>query len=495
MASSTRPNRPSDRPTLAADPSTEAALAADDEIDGRYRIETLLGTGAMGAVYRARHVKVGRTVAIKVLAPEWAKHDTMPERFREEARAASAIGHPGIVDVLDAGSLPDGRPYLVMELLHGRSLAAVLGQDAPLEPQRACTILAQIARAIAAAHDAGIVHRDLKPENVMLCPSPDGERVKVLDFGIAHAVTPLRARLTIPGTVMGTPEYMAPEQVRGDEAAPAFDIYALGVIAYEALSGRVPIDGTTSVEIMAKKSLDASPSLASARPDLPGDLVAIVDGCLAREPGDRPAGARALADALDRARRNLSMAPAATAGSQRSRRGTRIFATAGVAALTVALAWIAVDRDTPAREPAAMRSEPAPEPVLAPLQNPTPSSPPTEAPRAEAPAVAVEPAKPSPVAKVRTSPEATPPPPTVASSAPRCPEVRKEAEHARGVQNWTHLLRWLEVRACFPAAERTRLRTKAYMELRNWARCAAVGKGSRDPEVMRMVELCEHRRG
>src|SRR5690606_7898817 len=118
----------------------------------------------------------------------------------------------------------------------------------------------------------GIVHRDLKPENVMVSTSPDGDTVKVLDFGIAHAVAPLRARLTAPGTVMGTPEYMAPEQVRGDDAAPSFDLYALGVIGYEMLAGRVPIDGATSVEIMAKKSVDDPPSLAVARPDLQHEL-------------------------------------------------------------------------------------------------------------------------------------------------------------------------------------------------------------------------------
>jgi serine/threonine protein kinase len=506
MASSTRPVRPSDRPTVPSSSSTDAALEADVEIDGRYRIETVLGTGAMGAVYRARHMTVGRAVAIKVLAPAWASHATMPARLREEARAASAIGHPGIVGILDAGSLPDGRPYLVMELLEGRSLAQVIGTEGPLDPPRAALILAGIARAIGAAHEAGIVHRDLKPENVMVTVTADGERIKVLDFGIAHAVAPLRARLTVPGTVMGTPEYMAPEQVRGDEASPAFDIYALGVIGFEALSGRVPIDGTTSVEIMAKKSLDPSPSLAAVRPDLPGDLVALVDGCLARNPIERPKSARVLAEKLEHVERSLrgvavAMPPHPQPQPQpQSTRGRPwILASVAGLALVAAVAW-SMNDPKPPREAAERRAtaaanvpvviealEPSPGPI-----DPGPSPgerDESDEPHGEAVAAVQIPAD------VSASPEAGREALAEPTVATRCPVARRNAEAARRDQKWTRLLQALDARTCFPAAERTRLRTKAYMELRQWKRCAAVGRATRDPEVQRMVELCESRRG
>src|SRR5262245_36964459 len=205
---------------------------------GRYLIEEVLGEGGMATVYRARHRLSDRTVAIKIMNVELAQNMVTQERFRREAKAAQKIAHPNIIEILEQGETGDGSLYLVMELLEGHTLAELMDRGkVPLE--RALPILIQIARALARAHDLEVIHRDLKPENIFLAKQPDGtEVVKLLDFGIARSMQDIR--LTGSGEVFGTPQYMAPERITSTEAGPAADVYALGVMAFEMLTGRLP---------------------------------------------------------------------------------------------------------------------------------------------------------------------------------------------------------------------------------------------------------------
>ena len=208
---------------------------------GGYRIERLLGEGAMGEVFLATHVALGRPVAIKTLKPEVAADRSLTERFFAEARAVNIIRHENIVECTDLVHDPSGRSYIVMELLEGRTLGAAIRDAQRIPSRRAARIGAQIAEAIGAAHDKGIVHRDLKPENIYLIKrAGSSDYVKVLDFGIAR----LRPELggvsaTQSGALIGTPAYMSPEQVRGERVGPAADIYALGVILFHMLAGRL----------------------------------------------------------------------------------------------------------------------------------------------------------------------------------------------------------------------------------------------------------------
>ncbi len=244
-------------------------------LDGRYFIERKIGEGGMGVVYAARHAVIERPLAIKVLRREVARDASTIKRFVQEAKAASRIGHPHIIDVTDFGTTPDGLTYQVMEFVDGTTLAQTLKQSSPLPLGRALPIIAQIAQALGAAHAKGIVHRDLKPENIFLT-SRDGRRdfVKIVDFGIAK-VTPLEnapsdgPRLTRAGAVFGTPEYMAPEQAAGRSDTDArVDVYALGTIFYEMLTGRVPHKSESMVRTLAMQMLDPIEPPSVARPDL-----------------------------------------------------------------------------------------------------------------------------------------------------------------------------------------------------------------------------------
>jgi len=224
-------------------PREEESLGVDFTgrvIDSRYKVLRKIGEGGMGTVYVGEHVEIGKEVAIKILHPAFSNQQDLVERFRREARAASKIGHPNIIDVTDFGSTEEGCAYFVMEHLDGIDLADILSHERRLEPTRACQIAIQICRALSAAHAAGVVHRDLKPENVFLV-SRDGKAdfVKVLDFGIARSVGRSR-RLTNPGIAMGTPEYMAPEQAQGGVVDQRSDIYSVGALLYEMVTGSPP---------------------------------------------------------------------------------------------------------------------------------------------------------------------------------------------------------------------------------------------------------------
>src|SRR6478735_5154852 len=213
----------------AAAPEKEADVAVGKELDGRYVVDAVLGKGGMGVVYEGRHTLIGKRVAIKVLRQELANDGAVTSRFLQEARAASAVGSPHIVDVTDFGSLPDGRPYLVMEHIDGESLAGTLAREKRLPEARILRIGKQIARALSAAHTAGIVHRDLKPDNVMLVArSGDADFVKIVDFGIAK-MEAATTQITRHGSLFGTPSYMSPEQAMGGAVDGRTDVYALGV--------------------------------------------------------------------------------------------------------------------------------------------------------------------------------------------------------------------------------------------------------------------------
>ena len=247
--------------------------------DDRYLIEARLGEGGMGVVFRARHVVIEKAVAIKVLKREVARDQSVVRRFVQEARAASRIGHPNIVDVTDFGVTPDGMTYQVMEYIEGETLSAAMKAERPMPAARALPIVAQLCRALGAAHDKGIVHRDLKPENVFLI-STGGRRdfVKVVDFGIAKVQpapgTEGSPRLTRAGTVFGTPEYMAPEQAQGKgDTDQRVDVYALGTILYEMLTGTVPHRGESAMRTLAMQLLDPIVPPRQLRPGL-----AISDG-------------------------------------------------------------------------------------------------------------------------------------------------------------------------------------------------------------------------
>jgi serine/threonine protein kinase len=223
-------------------------------IGGKYAIETVLGKGSCGTVYRAKQLALDKTVAIKVLHREMSLDPALVERFQREARAASRLDHPSSIRVFDFGQEDDGLLYLVMEYVEGRDLLTVLNQEGALDPRRIAIIVSQILAALAVAHDQGIVHRDLKPENILVTKglTDDGETidvVKVCDFGIAALAKPAPGamRLTARGLVVGTPEYMSPEQARGIALDGRSDLYAVGALLYHLLTLRVPFSGPTPV--------------------------------------------------------------------------------------------------------------------------------------------------------------------------------------------------------------------------------------------------------
>jgi eukaryotic-like serine/threonine-protein kinase len=267
-------------------PHSEAVDALLGQVlDGRYQIEKRLGEGGMGIVYKARHVTLGKALAIKVLKADVSKDQEIVQRFRQEAQSATAIGNHHIIDISDFGVLPDGSTYFVMEFLDGIALTKAIEPGKPLKSPRTIHIAKQLCRALGAAHDAGIVHRDLKPDNIYLI-SRGGDRdfVKVLDFGIAK-VGGGKSKLTQVGQVFGTPHYMSPEQCAGTQVDKRTDIYALGVIMYEMTSSRVPFDADNLMGILTKH-LYEEPIMPHELPppvDVPPALEAVVMKCLAKK--------------------------------------------------------------------------------------------------------------------------------------------------------------------------------------------------------------------
>ncbi|MBI2895664.1 MAG: serine/threonine protein kinase [Deltaproteobacteria bacterium] len=258
-------------------------------LEGKYRIDSVLGKGGMGVVYTATHAKLGKRMALKILRSEMSQDADLVSRFTQEARAASAIGSEHITDVTDFGDLPDGSTYFVMEYLEGVPLSGAMKKTGPIDPAKAVHIMAQICKALGAAHAGGIVHRDLKPDNVFLIRRGDRDDfVKILDFGIAKVGGAVGPR-TRSGMIFGTPHYMSPEQAAGNLVDPRADIYAAGVILFQMLTGQVPFDADSFMGILTKHMFEDAPRMDSVRPDeaRPLELEAIVSKAMAKRPEDR----------------------------------------------------------------------------------------------------------------------------------------------------------------------------------------------------------------
>jgi tRNA A-37 threonylcarbamoyl transferase component Bud32 len=270
----------------------ELVGAAADPMAGRvfgqrYRVVRRLGEGGMGAVYLCEHEILGRRFAVKVLRPDRAADPELKERFRNEALAASRIGQENVVDVLDFGEEADGASYYVMEALEGRSLGAVIQGEGPLPVGRTLALVEHVARALAAAHARGVIHRDVKPDNVFVVRGHDGiERAKVLDFGISH-VDLGRERITRAGSIIGTPEYMAPEQALGGAVDHRADVYALGVLAFEMLTGALPLVGDSAVATLLAHQTRAPKAPSQLRAGIPAEVDALVLRALAKNPAER----------------------------------------------------------------------------------------------------------------------------------------------------------------------------------------------------------------
>jgi serine/threonine protein kinase len=289
----------------------------------RYRLDSRIATGGMGEVWRATDTVLGREVAVKVLKREYSDDPTFRSRFETEARHAAALHHPGVAGVYDFGeaAAADGsgvpRPYLVMELVEGQPLSTLLADGRDLDRDAVRDLLAQTGDALAAAHVAGIVHRDVKPANLMV--TPDG-RIKVTDFGIARAADGVG--ITQTGTVMGTAQYLSPEQARGDRATPASDVYSLGVVAFECLAGRRPFEADSPVATALAHIQQPVPELPS---DVPADLAAVVRKALAKDPAQRYPDGAAFAAALRNPATGAVAPPPVVPAADPGTEATRVF--------------------------------------------------------------------------------------------------------------------------------------------------------------------------
>ncbi|MBL4684515.1 MAG: protein kinase [Nannocystaceae bacterium] len=276
-------------------------VVSGDILGERYRIIEMIGQGGMGTVFVAEHTTIGKHVAIKVLGEDFAHRATLVERFVQEARAASLIRHPHIVDITDFGFVREGLPYFVMEYLEGQTLAQRIADQRRIPWPAARDIMLQICAALQAAHDKGVIHRDMKPDNIFLIDrGGNGPFVKVLDFGIAKIVAEEDKNLTKTGTVMGTAAYMSPEQAQSLSVDTRTDIYATGVVLYEMLTGRVPFDAGGFVGVLTKHITERVPSMRSVAPEakIPRALDRAVLRALHKDRDDRYASADELAAVL-----------------------------------------------------------------------------------------------------------------------------------------------------------------------------------------------------
>ncbi|MDB4937346.1 MAG: Serine/threonine protein kinase PrkC, regulator of stationary phase, partial [Labilithrix sp.] len=274
-------------------------------IAGKFEIETLVGQGAMGAVYKARQVTLGTTLAIKVLHRQLAGEPMFAARFLREAQAASRVDHPSSMRVIDFGEEPDGLLYIAMEYVHGKTLAQIIEADSPLPVARIVDIACQALAALAVAHDIGVIHRDLKPENIMVLDGPDDEGrrhdiVKVCDFGVAKLLEggSRAPSVTAQGVVVGTPEYMSPEQARGDALDARSDIYAMGVLLFHLMTGKVPFDSSTAFGTAFMHVNDEPTRPRLLNPGVDSRLEAICLKAMRKRPEDRHASARELRSEL-----------------------------------------------------------------------------------------------------------------------------------------------------------------------------------------------------
>jgi len=372
-----------------------AAPAHDDQrlpdgtdVNG-YIVDGILGRGGMGVVYSAKHGVIGKRAAIKVLRAEVSSSAQTVERFVQEARAVNQIGHPNIIDIFDYGTLPDGRAFHLMDLLDGESLRKRLRRG-PLHPSEAANVIEGVASALIAAHEKGFIHRDLKPDNIYLCQVDDGwPTIKLLDFGLAKLMPEMgkAAFVTNTGVMIGTPEYMSPEQARGQAVDYRTDVYALGIVMFELLTGERPFptmgDAFMTLQMHAE---EIPPSIGSLVSGLPDEMVQLVDSMLAKEPGARPS--LAAVRTVIRRLRSMKLPTKSVAGIEMA-----AFSTPGMPA-AINTAQPAVTTSVPTRKSGPMKtpevgsaqvSAPEPEPAddimattrRSPRGKPAPSGPPT----------------------------------------------------------------------------------------------------------------------
>ena len=368
----------------------EPPIAAGTVLAERYRIHDLVGRGGMGAVYRAEHLALGNTVAVKVLRASHGAHADMVRRFQREAVAASQIRHPGIVEVTDFGRTPDGRFYLAMELVEGETLARRLARLGPFPPAEAMSLVQELARALGAAHARGIYHRDIKPENVLL--TPDGS-AKLADFGIARLTEgPRDARETAAGVIFGTPQYMSPEQAAGQRQDGRCDVYALGVLLFELLTGAPPYLGASATHVLAAHLLSPVPRLPAQGPHGPlaPALADLVGRMMAKNAAERPSTMGEVEAALEAVLTGHELPPPVPRLAVRPwmRRGLVALAVTAVAVLIV----LGVRGARPA-PPAPVATESAVAPTAppaapTPVATPEPERADVPAPRTSAPATA-----------------------------------------------------------------------------------------------------------
>ena len=262
------------------------ADATDDRRIGTviagYRIESRIGRGGMGVVYRAQHLSLGRQAALKVIAPDLAESSGFRERFSREARVAAAFSHPNIVTVYDAGEV-DGTLYLAMEYIDGADLARMLSEDGRLRPYRAIDVCRQIAGALDAAHAQGLIHRDVKPANVLIA----GRVAYLTDFGLTKRIAGTTVPLTQAGDVVGTIHYTAPEQIEGRDVTARSDVYSLGCVLYHCLTGRMPYERDTDVAVIYAHLSEEPPKPSLVRPELPAGLDGVIAKALDKSPDRR----------------------------------------------------------------------------------------------------------------------------------------------------------------------------------------------------------------
>jgi serine/threonine protein kinase len=359
-----------------------AAVREGDVLQDRYRIIQRIGKGGMGEVYLAEHVAIGRKVAIKILLGNLNDKPDLAKRFLKEAQTASKLRHANVVDIIDFGHADVRTPFFVMEFLDGRDLKSVVKEERVLPWPRVRDIALQICAGLAVAHQQGFIHRDLKPDNVYLINEGGREHVKILDFGISKAITDEAHDTTQTGVLLGTPEYMSPEQAQDQPLDARSDLYALGVILYRMLVGRVPFQSKAFMTVLAKHIQEPPVPPREAAPDagIPAKVEAIVLRCLAKKPEDRYQSADALAAAL----RAVDAAPAAAS----ARPPVAVFATLGVvvvAAVVVGFAVMSGPPEPPPTEPVVeppVVAEVVPEPPPEPVTPPVTTEPPVEEPPA-----------------------------------------------------------------------------------------------------------------
>ncbi len=307
--------------------------------DNRYEIVKRLGSGGMADVYLARDTHLGREVAIKILYKRYARDEEFVSRFRREAQAAAGLNHPHIVSIYDRGEA-DGSYYIAMEYLEGKSLKDLIAQKGSLSPDKAIFVAEQILQALQFAHEHNVIHRDIKPHNIVI--SGRGE-VKVTDFGIARAGT--SAKMTETGSILGTAQYLSPEQAKGKAVEQGSDLYSLGVVLYEMLTGRVPFEGENPVAIALKHLSDVPVPPQALKPGIPDNLNTVVMKALAKDPRERYRSAEEFLADLRRCRENLPVAPAAPVDDGAR---TSVIRPAEVAAMGADMAAATMIRPAPA---------------------------------------------------------------------------------------------------------------------------------------------------